>query len=180
MPETQASKDLAHLLERIQTAPELEKYFKVRETNMNASITTYETLWTVFAPKTKIVAKPFMNMEQVLEVNSAPIPFSTPAESSLQMWTWCWDWNGKKMVKVYYLLRFERFRGTKPINELPFYPLEYHINKEELCEKIRKRSKEYIKAVRVKSGASQMFTYVGNAYGDRRKVLATTDDDVSY
>jgi hypothetical protein len=178
MPENQASKDLAHLLQRIQAAPELEKYFKVRETNANALITTYETLWTSFAPKTRIVAKPFMNIPQVLEVTSSPIPFSNPAESSLQMWAWCWDWNGKKMVKVYYLLRFERFRGTKPINELPFYPLDYHINKEELCETIKKRSKEYIRAVRCKPGASQMFTYVGNAYGDRRKVLASKDDDV--
>jgi hypothetical protein len=165
-------------MERIQLAPELEKYFKVRETNANASITTYETLWTCFPPKTKIVAKPFMNTHQLLQVTSSPIPFSSPAESTLQMWAWCWDWNGKKMVKVFYLLRFERFRGTKNINELPFYPLEYHTGKDELCKTIRKRGFEYYNAVRCKPGASQMFTYVGNAYGDRRKVLASSDEDM--
>ena len=165
-------------MERIQSAPELEKYFKVRETNANASITTYETLWTCFPPKTKIVAKPFMNTHQLLQVSSSPIPFSNPAESTLQMWAWCWDWNGKKMVKVFYLLRFERFRGTKSINELPFYPVEFHTGKEELLKVIRKRGVHYMNYVQCKPGASQMFTYVGNAYGDRRKVLASSDEDM--
>ena len=121
-PESQARQDLEHLLRRIQSAPELENYFKTRETNINASITTYEKLWTCFAPKTRVIAKPFMNMPQVLEVSTSPIPFNTPVESTLEMWAWCWDWNGKKMVRAYYRLRFDRFRGTKPINDLPFYP----------------------------------------------------------
>jgi hypothetical protein len=176
-PESQASQDLQHLLQRIQSAPELEKYFKTRETNINASITTYETLWTCFAPKTRVIAKPFMDMPQVLEVSTSPIPFSTPVESTLEMWAWCWDWNGKKMVRAYYRLKFERFRGTKPINDLPFYPVEFDPDKEEVCADIRRRSEQYIKAVLVKAGASQMFTYVGNAYGDRRKVLASADED---
>jgi len=56
--------------------------------------------------------------------------------------------------------------------------LDYHNEKEELCKTIKKRSERYIKAVRCKPGASQMFKYVGNAYGDRRKVLSSADDDV--
>ncbi|KAM3071693.1 hypothetical protein ACMFMG_009565 [Clarireedia jacksonii] len=165
-----------HLLNRVQTAPELEKYFKTRETNVNAKITTYETLWTCFGPKTKIVAKPFMNTPQLLEVFTAPIPYFTPVEASLPMYAWCWDWNGKKMVKVYYELKFERFRGTKSISELPFYPIDFHPNKGELLETIRARNKKWLKINHVKPGASQMFKYSGNAYADRRKVLAVGDD----
>ena len=82
------------------------------------------------------------------------------------------------MVKVFYLLRFERFRGTKSINELPFYPVEFHTGKEELLKVIRKRGVHYMNYVQCKPGASQMFTYVGNAYGDRRKVLASSDEDM--
>lgn len=161
---------------RIQTAPELEKYFKTRAANITAQITTYETLWTSFAPKTKIVVKPFMNTPQILEVLTSPIPFSNPVESTLDMWAWCWDWNGKKMVRVYYSLKFERFRGSKPISELEYYPVDFDQNKEDMLAKIKTRSEQYVKCIRVKRGASQMFTYRGDAYGDRRKVLASGDD----
>jgi hypothetical protein len=170
-----------HLLNRVQTAPELEKYFKTRETNVNAKITTYETLWTCFGPKTKIVAKPFMNTPQILEVLISPIPYFTPVEATLPMYAWGWDWNGKRMVKVYYELKFERFRGTKSISELPFYPIEFHSNKDELLSTIRARNKKWLEIIHVKPGASQMFKYSGNAYADRRKVLAAGDDgNVSY
>ena len=177
-PESQATKDLAHLLNRIETAPELEKYFKIRIPNMSAQITTYETLWTCFAPKTRIIAKPFFNTPQILEVLNSPIPFSNPVESTLDMWAWCWDWNGKKMIRVYYLLKFERFRGTKPINELVYYPLEFDPNKEEICAKVKERSEKYVTAVSAKTGAAQMFTYKGDAYGDRRKNIASDEDEV--
>jgi len=39
------------------------------------------------------------------------------------MWAWSWDFDGKKILKVEYALKFERFRGTKPITDLPFYPV---------------------------------------------------------
>jgi hypothetical protein len=145
--------------------------------NINAQITTYETLWTCFAPKTRIIAKPFMNTPQVLEVLTSPIPFSNPVEPTLDMWAWCWDWNGKKMVKVYYLLKFERFRGTKSINALEYYPLSFDPNNEKTIADIKVHGERYIKSVSVDPGAKQMFTYQGDAYGDRRKVLASADDD---
>lgn len=174
---SEANEDLAHLLDRIKLAPELEKYFKTREPNINAQITTYETLWTYFAPRTRIIARPFMNIPQILEVTTSPIPFSNPVEPTLIMWAWCWDWNGKKMVRVYYELKFERFRGTKPITDLEYYPIDFDPEKGEIYTMIKERSRRYVEAVCVRPGASQMFSYRGDAYGDRRKVIVSADDN---
>lgn len=78
-------------------------------------MTTFETLWTVFAPKTLIVAKPFMGIPQLLEVSVSPIlPLDIPSKYIQKTWleAWCWDWDGNKMVKVQYDLKIKRFRGT--------------------------------------------------------------------
>jgi hypothetical protein len=176
-PESQASVDLEHLLGRIQTAVELEKYFTTRVSNMNAQITTYETLWTCFAPKTRVIAKPFMGTPQILEVAISPMPNSAPTDSNLNMWAWYWDWNGKKMVKVYHNLIMKRFHDTKPINELEYYPVKYEPNMDETLAKIKERSEKYTKCVSVPTGASQMFNYDGEVYADRRKVIAGAEDE---
>lgn len=113
-PESQLSKDLSHLLGRVETAEELEDYFKTKEVNGGAKVTTFETLWTIFAPKTLIVAKPFLGIPQLLEVSESPIPPRGYAKNASRLWTfaWCWDWNGKNMIKVTYAFKTKRFRGT--------------------------------------------------------------------
>lgn len=118
-----------------------------------------------------------MNTPQILRVHESPIPYNPHARyKSLVMWAWCWDWDGKKMIKVLYQLRFERFRGTKAINELPYYPLSFHESEAELRSESLRRSLQFIKATaKCPPGSSQMFRYDGNAYADRRKILARDD-----
>ncbi|KAL9118250.1 MAG: hypothetical protein Q9187_005206 [Circinaria calcarea] len=162
----QAREDLARLLDTVRAAPELEKYFKTRDSNLNAAITTYETMWTLFPPKTKIVAKPFLNTLQVFEVEAAPIPYETPVPRTLSVLAWCWDWNGKEMSKVYYWLDIEKFRGTKGINLLPCYPIKYHKDgtsedEEELLKVLKMRGAKYNKIVRSGPGSTQMYSYKG-------------------
>lgn len=113
-PDSQPSKDLAHLLGRVKTAEELEDYFKTREVNASARVTTFNTLWTIIAPKTLIVARPFLGIPQLLEVSGSPIPPRGYTKDVSRLWTvaWCWDWNGKNMVKVSYYFKTKRFRGT--------------------------------------------------------------------
>ena len=77
------------------------------------------------------------------------------------------------MIKVEYELKFERFRGTRPITELPYYPLEYHENPEGLMEEARERAVMYLKATaRCKPGAGQMFRYTGLAFADQRDIFS--------
>lgn len=98
----------------MEAAEEFEDYFKTKEVNASARVTTFETLWTVFPPKTLIVAKPFLGIPQLLEVSTSPTsPRGLKKNvTRLWMWAWCWDWNGKNMVKVYYIFKIKHFRGT--------------------------------------------------------------------
>ena len=173
----------------MKVAPELEKYFKTRDSNLDASITTYETYWTLFAPKTKVVAKVFLNTLQVLEVEVADWPWENPPPRTLNVLAWCWDWNGKEFTKVYYFLPIDKFQGTKPINQLGtkdnqinVYPLKYHKegtkeDQEELCKMLQQRGAKYNKIVRSKPGATQMYAYNGDALSDRRSVIRSKESD---
>jgi hypothetical protein len=179
----QAREDLTKLLESVTSSPELEKYFKSRDSNIKAGISTFDTMWTLFAPKTKIVAKLFLNQTQILEVGRAPIPRRrtrrNPEAREHTVLAWCWDWNGKKMVKVYYFLPIERYWGTKDIDQLFCYPLQYHNDdKEELCKSIIARGERYNAIVRSEAGATQMYKYDGPALSERRSVIRKKRESV--
>jgi len=175
------SKDLAHLLDRVQSSEELENYFKTRDSNIAGKSVTFETLWTVFAPKTLVVVKPFMGVPQLLQVSDAPMPYyrsRVRLPLALYMSAWCWDFDGKRMVKSTYRLRFKRFNGTKEINELDFYPVSYHSDPAALYASIKIRAVDYLKATLFcEKGAGQMFRYEGNAYKAGRKIVSGTKDD---
>lgn len=181
-PESQETKDLVSLLDRVRTTPELQDYFKTRKSNLAAKVTTFDTLWTVFAPGTLVVARLFQNREQIFKVNDSPIPwYDYGAYRHHEMWAWSWDYDGKKLLKIEYCLKFERFRGTKAITDLPYYPLEYYGDEEkikEIKDKSRERALKFIRAtIRCKQGAEQMFKYHGPAYVSQRNLLSTNKDD---
>lgn len=177
-PETQETKDLESLLGRVKTAPELQDYFKSRDSNLAAKVVTFDTLWTIFAPGRLIVARLFQNKEQVFKVNDSPIPWSSHIPYRRhKMWAWSWDCDGKKLLKIEYGLKFERFRGTKPITELPYYPVEYHTDTQKLLDESRTRALKFIKAtIRCQKGAEQMFRYSGLAYADQRNLLSSHEE----
>ncbi|GAB1319609.1 Transitional endoplasmic reticulum ATPase 1 [Madurella fahalii] len=180
-PESQETKDLVSLLDRVRTTPELQDYFKTRKSNLAAKVTTFDTLWTVFAPGTLVVARLFQNREQIFKVNDSPIPwYDYGAYRHHEMWAWSWDYDGKKLLKIEYCLKFERFRGTKAITDLPYYPLEYYGDEEkikEIKDKSRERALKFIRAtIRCKQGAEQMFKYHGPAYVSQRNLLSNKDD----
>jgi hypothetical protein len=62
--------------------------------------------------------------------------------------------------------------------ELPYYPLSYHENPEELRREARSRGLEFLKATaRCTQGAGQMFRYDGVAYADQRNALLKKERD---
>jgi hypothetical protein len=177
--EKQAREDLAKLLELIKSSPELENYFKTRNGNLAACITDYDTMWTYFKPGTKIVAKIFLGELQVLQVSLAPVPryYFRQAQEDPKLLAWCWDWNGKgAMVKVYYRLTIDRFWGTKPLDELYCYPLEYHRKDEpeeraKFLQGIKERGMRYKEIVKSPAGAKQMYEYKGVALSESRSII---------
>lgn len=133
-------------------------------------------MWTLFAPGTRVVAKLFLNQEQILEVSRAPVPrrYHRQVAVDPKILAWCWDWNGKEMVKAYYWLSIDRFWGTQPINELFCYPLKYYEGDLEGFRGVqRERGKKYCDIVHSKAGAEQMWNYDGIALSERRSVIKT-------
>ncbi|PMD53937.1 P-loop containing nucleoside triphosphate hydrolase protein [Hyaloscypha bicolor E] len=178
----QARADLVRLLECVEAAPELENYFKTRESNIKANITTYDTMWSIFKPRTKVVAKLFQNAFQIFEVALAPIPRFNRVPRRRSVSVWCWDWKGKGMTKVFYDINIDRYWGTKDISQLPCYPLEYYMDGSEkeieiLCKSLQDRGAKYNKIVRSPSGASQMYIYNGPALSERRSVVRKDSKD---
>jgi hypothetical protein len=172
------------LLECVEAAPELEKYFKMRDSNLKANITTFDTMWTIFKPKTKVVAKPFLQTTQIFKVALAPIPRfdDMPYPKMRVVSVWCWDWNGKEMTKVFYDITINRFWGTKDISQLACYPLENYMDRSEkeinsLRENLKERGLKYNRIVKSKTGASQMYIYDRPALSERRSVVRKRGKD---
>ncbi|KAH8885985.1 P-loop containing nucleoside triphosphate hydrolase protein [Thozetella sp. PMI_491] len=188
--QSQLTKDLVHLLRRVELAPELENYFKTRDINARAKITTWEYLWTEFKPGTKVVAAPFLGEPQILQVSTSPLQTPAPfygmaarvrpnvRSTEVRMVVWCWDWNGKTMTKSYYQTVFTYFVGTKLITELPIYPVKYHPDPSGLYDTLQERNKRYLNATLYNHGGTgRLFDYEGVAYECKRSVVS--DDDSS-
>jgi hypothetical protein len=176
-PNGETEKVLANLLKDIRSTPELREYFKTRNVESKSKSTTFENLWTLFAPETLIVAKPFLNTKQILKVAD----YST-APHVFRVWAWQWDWNGTIMVKVKYDLRVERFRGERDVANLPYYPLTYHEGGPDALRAIvRERSLDFIKATaRCESRTSPVFRYHQLAYAHFDKIVPAEKIQVSY
>lgn len=170
---------------------ELDAYFKTRQSNLAANLTTYETMWTLFIPGKEIYAKPFLGMPQIFIVQTPPMFWEKDRNlpPTVDMDCWCYDWNGKEMSKVWYYIPFDRFRGTKPINELVAYPIHYYKddnpkaefrNQEGLVQHIIDRGIRFDATVRNTKGASQQHEYDGEALADRRNVIRITREEVRY
>ena len=155
---------------------ELESYFKTRESYMSAGITTFDTMWSLFVPGKHVYAKPFLNTPQLFVVEAPPFNWEKPeTPHRLSADCWCYDWNGKYLVKAFFEIHIERFRGTKPINELPCYPLEYYgtddgrfQDQAELRKMLIERGTKFYKTVKVPKGASQMKNHEGPALSERQ------------
>jgi hypothetical protein len=156
----QAREDLNEMMNSIRASTELESYFKTRESNMESGVITYEFLWTIFRPKTKVFARPFLNIPQIFEVPYSPDPYE---RRRVSIPCWCYDYNGKSQVKTFYEFDIEHFRGTKDISSLFCYPINYLKEEdgqlEELQERLRKRGEKFIELCTVEKGSKQMSEY---------------------
>lgn len=174
--DSQARDDLRKLLDLVKSSTELQDYFKTRDSNLQSNKTTYETMWTLFRPGTRVIARPFMNLPQIFEVKSSPDPYG---KKNLGVECWCYDWTGKEMVKAAFDFRIEKFRGTKDISSLFCYPLKYY--KEENGDfdqnLLIKRGQKFVELCTVKKGAEQMFSYDDEAQSIRGTITRSPTID---
>jgi hypothetical protein len=137
--------DLKLLLAHIEKCDELVRYFATRDSNQTSRLVTFDTLWTLFAPGTKVFATPYMDALQMFEVESPHTTLSDveplqnlgavastrvrSAEGNSSSWRsiiCCGlDFNGTHIVRVPYEFRIPKFPGARAITSLPCYPVEY-------------------------------------------------------
>jgi hypothetical protein len=178
--QVQAQCDLQNLLEAIQGSPELADYFKMRESSLVEGLTSYHTMWTLFAPGELVYARPFLDCPQLFIVESPPSIWDSEngiKSSVLNVDCWCYDWNGFEMVRVYYNIAIERFKGTKPILELACYPVRNHQSRDELFARFVRQGRLYERIVKSRPGASQMFCYTGKVLSHDRDFMGRNNED---
>ncbi|KAF2236692.1 P-loop containing nucleoside triphosphate hydrolase protein [Viridothelium virens] len=145
----------------------LDRYFRDRPQLLKDKKITFEALFTLFPPGKLIIAKPFMNTEQVFFVMKN-IPSSIDDEV-FEVICYTLDWDGENFLRVPYEMRIEFFDNTKDIAELPFYPLEYYTSEggiEALRRRLQNRGVRWRELCTASRG-KQMFTYKGPAYSQR-------------
>lgn len=168
--EKQAHSDLKLLMGIISSSSgvdKLEKYFKEREQHIDNKTVAYETLWTIFSPGRRVYAAPFLKQSQIFIVGSSSVDF--PAEGRrAEPWSiscWGYDWNGETFNRKPYEFEFEKFAGSKPINSLPCYPLDFYKNGDrneikDLVNSLMDRGRAFRELCSAAKG-KQMFSYTG-------------------
>jgi len=98
-------------------------------------------------------------------------------------------WNRFEIVRVYHNIAIERFRGTKPINELTCYPAgasqirsadSEAFDLSQLFRVLVERGKKYEKIVKSLQGASQMFDYHSKALSHERDFMGRNNNNIVY
>ena len=76
-----------------------------------------------------MVASTLMEEKQILIANDPPYQFGN--EKSLSLWCLYYDHDGTDWIVAELEFKLDRYNGTKAIDALPYYPLEYHKQKDE-------------------------------------------------
>lgn len=177
----QARMDLGLLLDTLSNGsgdPKLDKYLKARDSSKEQKIVTFESLWTLFPPGSLVYGKMFLGQDQVFIVqdNSRPWPRNTSEPSPWTLECWTYDWDGKTFKRRALVLEIESFESSKPITSLPFYPVDYHPDPEELKRRLVDRGGKYKRLCTAKQG-SRMFDYEGKAILAKRGFSDVSGDN---
>ncbi|KAF2729071.1 P-loop containing nucleoside triphosphate hydrolase protein [Polyplosphaeria fusca] len=119
-------------------ASEYEGMLSVIPTLLPLSI-TFEYLWAILPPDCLVVGKDFLNFDSMYLVRNHSIE-RTQEGIFLIMNAEYLMWDGSKVGKAGTALRIAVFAGVKLISDLPYIPLKYHQNREEIIENVRERS----------------------------------------
>lgn len=176
-----ARSDLKLLLDnvRISEPRKLKVYFKDRDSHFRAKTITFGTLWTLFKPGTKVLARPFMDEWQMFEVQTNwsyrnPPEMEEPDDGagfdqfrSFNLFCAGFDWDGKHFRRYTYGFKFEKFEGRRLISELKCFPIEYwsagnsRVELSELKEELIERGKKFSRLCTAKK-ESYLCDYAGS------------------
>jgi len=170
----QARQDLRFLLDKVQSSPEMEKYFEARGMWKENGEISFDYLWTLFPPGEMVCSKVFMNDMQAFIAREGDVEkqamINGQTKSVFELTCWSYDWNGDSFNRVGGSLKIENFSGTKTINTLNCYPISYYVNQKGnpdesgLRAKLKERGEKFRKFCTMPKG-SQMFNCNGPILG---------------
>ncbi|OTB07949.1 hypothetical protein M426DRAFT_317451 [Hypoxylon sp. CI-4A] len=164
-----ARRGLCQLLDLLQQTTgdtQLNDYLQNRESLTKSKNITFDALWTIFPPGTIIYGRPYLKNDQVFIVEDLFDLWPEPADKWWSLTCWTYDWNGQVFRRKPLTLRFPRFRGTKAISALPYYPLSEAKDEDKIRESLIARGKAYRKYCTTKDDGRR-FRYDGIAVADK-------------
>ncbi|KAM3072469.1 hypothetical protein ACMFMG_009269 [Clarireedia jacksonii] len=154
----------------------LDKYFKGRESSLDQGIITHETLWTIFPPGTLVYGRFFQGQDQIFLVADNYGLWPYPERDPWVLKCLMYDWDGKMFKRAPVNLAINQFEGHKAISSLPFFPIQFHENREAIQEVTIKRGKRYRDICTAKH-ADRMFGYDGQAVFEQKGFSKGYDED---
>lgn len=162
----EARADLTKVLDFVQHSTGLEAYFKNRESHRSSQVIEYEFLWTIFPTGTEVIGSTFMEEQQIMIVSAPPYLYG-PQDKSQELVCWYYDHDGTDWIVAQRIFEIDRYHGTRNIDALLCYPLEYHkqdrdsTSMEDLKLRFAKRGERFKELCTAKPGVGQSFDYKG-------------------
>ncbi|KAL9028374.1 MAG: hypothetical protein Q9196_003254 [Gyalolechia fulgens] len=158
-------KELAELLEYIKTSRELKDYFKNRDANNARRVTTFKDLWTLYPPATKVVATPFMGVEQLFLVDV----ILEDGDRDERFWNvYCVTLGfGTFFHRREIIFKLKSFDDTKPITSLDCYPTRFMEKEAEFIKLRQAQGKKFKDFCFDLKGSARLFYYGGTAISSR-------------
>lgn len=101
-------------------------------------VITYEHLWTIFQPGSLVYSKQD-NQDRALRLQSSK--YGTDRNQAPCLWLTCIyiDFDGNHFGTQKLNVQISKFEGTRPINTLTGYPMEFHEQADEMRAKLIER-----------------------------------------
>ncbi|KAL8924262.1 MAG: hypothetical protein Q9172_002775 [Xanthocarpia lactea] len=157
-------KELAEMLDYIKTSRELKDYFKNRDADNARRVTTFRDLWTLFPPSTKVVATPFMGVEQLFLVDY----FQQVGKEEPFLEVYCYTLGfGTLFHRREIVFRLKSFDDAKPIISLDCYPTRFMENEADFIKLREEEGKKFKGFCFNLKGSARLFYYEGTAISSR-------------
>lgn len=134
---------------------------------------TFELLWALFLPNSLIFTYcPGSHEPQCLKLDYGEYQCSPARGKFFQLETHLINYDGKKFFRQKLIVDIYEFRGSRRIDDLPFFPLAYHEREDEIITQLVDRGREFLKL-----DGSHNKSYKGIAFHTSKKGLTRVNVD---
>jgi hypothetical protein len=123
---------------------ELKETIAAKEDLVANGVVTFSHMWTIFAPG-DLVYTVEDGQDRLFELQSADYGVDRRGNSIYNINCYSIDWDGESFGRRNEYVKNNTFEGTRHINRLPAYPLEFHPNQSKLLKELLERGKTWEK-----------------------------------